>query len=228
MERIKTYISGFDKLIEGGIPKGSCILLSGEAGTGKTIFSLEYIYRGAINNEVSIYFTFEERRKSIIEQAKQFNFDIEKFENNNLLKIISIGTDDISSNTIKDILEIVVSTKAKRIVIDSITTLSFITPENLSSGSMNVFSIKKFLYHFITELSAIEELTSICISQKDEAISNNIAEYLCDGVIVINPQKLGSEYNRTLCIKKMRRTKNDDNRYPMEISPKGIIIHSNI
>ncbi|MDP2973656.1 MAG: ATPase domain-containing protein, partial [Candidatus Diapherotrites archaeon] len=48
MERVKTGISGLDELIEGGIPKGSAVLVSGGTGTCKTIFSMQFAYNGAL------------------------------------------------------------------------------------------------------------------------------------------------------------------------------------
>jgi len=47
LNRIKTGINGLDRAIDGGFPEKSIILLSCSAGTGKTIFSLQYIYKGA-------------------------------------------------------------------------------------------------------------------------------------------------------------------------------------
>ena len=47
-DRVPTYIPGFDKIIKGGFPKGSVILVSGTCGSGKTIFSGQYIWNGAI------------------------------------------------------------------------------------------------------------------------------------------------------------------------------------
>ena len=227
MKRIKTYIKGFDELIEGGFPIGSVNLVSGNPGTGKTIFSMEYLNNGAIKNkEIGIYFTFEEKKESIIEQAEQFGFDFKKLEEKKLIKIISIGTEDISENSIKEILEIIESTKAKRVVIDSITTLSFITPEQIQNYSINQFTIKKFLYFFITKLKENKELTSILISQKDEKTSDNLSKYLCDGVINIEFESMGGDFSRTLIINKMRKTKNDEDLHSLEINNQhGIIIH---
>jgi circadian clock protein KaiC len=37
-DRVPTGIAGFDGLVEGGLPKGRSILITGEPGTGKTIF----------------------------------------------------------------------------------------------------------------------------------------------------------------------------------------------
>lgn len=64
LKRSKSYIFGFDELVEGGFPDGSSILVNGSPGAGKTIFSLQYLVNGAINdNEKGIYFTFEEKKK---------------------------------------------------------------------------------------------------------------------------------------------------------------------
>lgn len=225
-DRVKTYISGFDELILGGFPKGSNILITGTPGTGKTIFSLEYLYNGIIkNNEVGIYFTFEEKKEALINQANQFGWDLEKLEKKGKLKIISIGSDDISKNTVHDLLEIINHTQAKRVIIDSITTLSFITPQ-IQGISTNQYVIKRFLYNFITSFKNIKDLTTIFISQKDEVASNITAEYLCDGVINIDYESLGGDYSRILTIKKMRQTRNNENLHPLEISKTGIVIHN--
>ena len=46
LERVKTGIYGLDELIEGGLPKDSITLVSGNSGTGKTTLSLQYLYNG--------------------------------------------------------------------------------------------------------------------------------------------------------------------------------------
>ncbi len=225
-QRTKTNIPGFDKLVEGGFPISSNILISGGPGTGKTIFSLEYLYNGATKeNEKGIYFSFEEKKDSLLEQAAQFGWDFQKLEKSKKVRIISIGTEDISKNTINEMIEIIENTGSKRIVIDSITTLSFITPENSKSGHVDNYSIKKFLYSFLTKFKEIPELTSIIVSQEGEKISDRIAQYLCDGVIKIEYESLGGDYSRNLVIKKMRKTKNNEDLHPMEINNKGIVIH---
>ncbi len=223
---IKTYIKGFDELIKGGFPKGSNILLSGTYGTGKTIFSLEYIYNGAIyDNENGLYITFEEKKESLIEQAKQFEWDFKKEEEKGRIKIISIGIEDISKHTVDEILDIIKNSNIKRCVIDSITTLSLITPEN-NNLEINKYSIKKFLYSFITKFNQNKEITTLFISQNNEKESDLISKYLCDGVIELSPNSLGGDYSRTIRITKLRKVKNNDGIHSLEINKKyGIIIH---
>ncbi|MDI6807071.1 MAG: ATPase domain-containing protein, partial [Candidatus Aenigmarchaeota archaeon] len=55
VERTSTGIPGLDKLIEGGYPKGSVVLVSGGPGTGKTLLGLQFIYQGAKANEPGVY-----------------------------------------------------------------------------------------------------------------------------------------------------------------------------
>jgi len=223
----KTYIHGFDNLIEGGFEKSSSIILLGEPGVGKTIFSLEYLYNGAkYENDVGIYFTFEEKKDSLIKQAAQFGWDLVKLEKENKLKIISISSQTIDKYSIDDMITIIKKSGAKRCVIDSITTLSYITPKNSNDGA-NEYQIKNFIYNFITKFNQIKDLTTIFISQKEEVVSNSVAKYISDAIIDIEYESLGGEYSRMLKIKKMRQTNNDTNLHPLEINSKqGIIIHN--
>ena len=74
MERIKSGIPGLDEIIGGGFIKGHQILLAGNAGTGKTIFSCQFLLEGVRNNEKGLYLTLEESPKSIIENMKTFSW----------------------------------------------------------------------------------------------------------------------------------------------------------
>lgn len=225
MERIKTYIKGFDELIEDGFPKNSIVVIRGNAGTGKTIFSTEFIFNGAkYSNEVGVYFTFEQKKKSLFEQAKQFGWNLEKEEKRNKLKVISIGLEEINKGIVDELIEIVTKLKAKRVVIDSINTLSFLSPSDNLGNSEN--KVKKFLYYFITKFKEVEDLTMLLISQKNQDIADSLIKNLSDGIINLNYESLGGEYSRSLNISKMRKTKNNEDTHSVEISNQGIIIHN--
>ena len=67
---IQMGISGLDVILRGGIPEGNVILLEGAAGTGKTLFGIEFIYRGAVNyDEPGIIVTFEVAPHKLIRDA---------------------------------------------------------------------------------------------------------------------------------------------------------------
>jgi len=55
IERIGTGIANLDKLIQGGIPRASIVLLVGAPGTGKTVFCLQYMATGAKAGDKCVY-----------------------------------------------------------------------------------------------------------------------------------------------------------------------------
>jgi len=247
MQRSKTGIKGFDKLVEGGFPAGTTILYTGTPGTGKTIFALEYLYNGAtMFKEKGLFVTFEESKEEVLEQGKQFGWNFADLEKKGLLKIIAIPAREISKNTSNDILEMCKKEKYKRLVVDSLSTLSVNAPifsvaEHLSISEVvnqsTVFSppvvgdlmVKRFIYGFIDDLRQINGITTLLISENsihsDFLSRDTVSEFLCDGVIVVTFESLGGAYSRSLLVRKMRQTKNDEDIHPLEINKDGVIIH---
>lgn len=244
--RVKTGIPGFDDLVQSGFPLNSSILVCGGPGTGKTIFCLQFLVAGARDNkEKSLYVTFEQRAEALREQAKQFGWDLSSLEKQGLLQIISIPLEKITERTIKDIQQIVKKEGIKRLVVDSLSTLVvnapiYTTPSELAvkdvMGENIIFSppiigdfiVKRFIYSFIEQLRSLN-CTSLLISeasQSGEYISRDtLSEFVCDGVVLITFESLGGEFSRSLIVRKMRSTKNDEDVHPVEISTRGIIVH---
>ncbi len=89
-------MNGIDDLIEGGIPEGFLVAVTGEPGCGKTIFSIHFINQGIPDRDKCIYITTEESRESIIKQALQLQMDFERAMSNGKLIIIDalMGRED--------------------------------------------------------------------------------------------------------------------------------------
>src|SRR3989344_122037 len=237
MKRIPTGITGLDKLVEGGFPEGRSILLSGACGTGKTIFSMQYIYNGAKKySEPGIYVTLDERPELIREDVIRFGWDLRKLEQENMLQIIdgSIAKLGIPSeeevsmpatgfDLDKLLLEIMRVTKrigAKRLVIDSIPALG-LSLENNSEVRKSVLKLSYLLMR--------TGVTSIITSEIQEGANKfgkfGVEEYVVDGVIVLHYMGVGTQSNRTLHIRKMRATHHSESLHPIEITDKGIVVH---
>ncbi len=237
MERVKTGIYGLDELIQGGLPRGRSILLSGGCGTGKTTFAMQFIYFGAVQyGEPGIYVTLDERPNLIREDCLNFGWDLRKAEQANMLQIIDgtqarIGIpseEEFSLPTTgfdidKLLLEILGSIKrygAKRVVIDSLPALGLELQEE--------HDIRKAMLKtgYLLQKSGV---TALLISEMAEGSNKfskyGIEEYLVDGVILLHYISVGSQSNRTLHIRKMRGTKHSEDLHPLEISDKGIIVH---
>ncbi len=229
MERIKTGIKGFDKLVSGGFPQGSVVLLSGQPGTGKTIFALQYLYNGVKHfKEKGIYLSLEENKESIMDQAKQFGWDFAKLEKEGHLEIITPKTFDLKKGYIEQLFIKISKLGARRLVVDSLSSLSIKIPTNyMELSEVNDFAIKRFVYEFTDKLKSLNKVTTIITQQNFESVAekSELSEFMCDGVVKITFEPMGGKFSRSLLVRKMRRTKNDEDIHPVEISEEGIVIH---
>jgi len=92
IDRVPTGIKGLDQLIEGGFPKGRSILVTGEPGTGKTIFCLQFLAEGLARGEKGIYVAADEDPIDILEQATSLGWDFEKHIAKKELAILNAAT----------------------------------------------------------------------------------------------------------------------------------------
>lgn len=83
LEKIPTYVKGLDDILKGGLPFGRTTMIIGGPGSGKTVLGIEYLYRGALNNEPGIFFGFEEETDVLRENAGTMGWDIAAMEAKN-------------------------------------------------------------------------------------------------------------------------------------------------
>ncbi|MBI5148916.1 hypothetical protein HZA33_04525, partial [Candidatus Pacearchaeota archaeon] len=55
---------------------------------------------------------------------------------------------------------------------------------------------------------------------------DTLSEFAADGLIIITFEALGGEFSRSLIVRKMRQTKNDEDIHPLEIGKNGIVVHN--
>lgn len=237
MKRIKTGIAGLDELVEGGFPEARSVLVSGACGTGKTIFSMQYIYNGAAKyNEPGVYVTLDERPELIREDVLRFGWDLKKLEDQKMVQIVdgSIAKLGFPSDEefslpvtgfdldklLLEIMRIAKRVGAKRLVIDSIPALGF----NFDNSNDVRKAVLKLSY-LLTKIG----VTAILISEVDEGENKfgkyGVEEYVVDGVIMLHYMGVGMQNNRTLHIRKMRATNHSEDLHPLEISNKGMVVH---
>ncbi|MFH1403033.1 MAG: ATPase domain-containing protein [Candidatus Altiarchaeota archaeon] len=243
MKRVKTGIDGLDQITFGGLPEGSTTLITGSCGTGKTILTLQFLYKGALEGEPGLYITFEESREKILQQAEQFNWDLESLEKKKLFNIFVAETDDIG-DTLESIKEAVSRINAKRLVLDSLTTMmehGVIYHSNISKDMSNMrrqqskikFPPKEHsvsrrdVYYIIGEINQLN-VTSLLVSEVADQSSylsrDTISEFAADGVILLQISTLGGEHERLLSVRKMRSTKIDVSLFPLKFTTNGIMV----
>ena len=94
LPKTPTGITGLDEITGGGLPTGRPSLICGAAGCGKTLLSLEFIVRGALEfDEPGVFMAFEERPDELTMNVASLGFDLPKLQKDKLVKIDHVHID---------------------------------------------------------------------------------------------------------------------------------------
>ncbi|MDH5770893.1 MAG: hypothetical protein OEZ25_06370 [Candidatus Bathyarchaeota archaeon] len=233
MERVSTGIIGLDEMLEGGFPTCRIILVHGGPGSGKTIFSLQFIMKGLKEGERGVYVTLEEPLDLIKANMIALGWDLEKFENEGLLKMIDgsqliyqtasnvnkrpFGSPIIITEFSNRIKQLVETFEAKRLAVDPITSAVIHQPFR----DKKRIEIGK-LFKALRELKCTSIITSEYSFAEGEFY---MEEYLADGVIVLSKTLQSFKMIKTIRIEKMRGIKHDDQPRKYEITDKGLQVY---
>lgn len=224
VERVETGIPGLDKLIEGGLVKGSTNLIAGNAGTGKTIFCMQYLWNGLQKGENGVYITLEQRPEDILADVSRFGWDFSKYVSSGKIRLESLIASDITEVTTR-VVESIKKVNAKRFALDSLTIATMGWKERPEEA----FKLRGKSFDMLNTLRSLD-VTSMIISEvqrgaKDELSKFGFEEFVVDAVVHLNYMTIGGA-SRNLQILKMRRTDHGKKIYPFEITDKGIVIKS--
>ena len=233
MERVKTGIPGMDEILNGGIPRRNVVLLSGGPGTGKSIFGQQFLYSGLQAGEPGVLVVLEEHPVQVRVSMSQFGWDVRPYEEKGIFAVVDAFTAGIGEaakrerymvrapddfQTLLDVVRAAVKDlNARRVVIDSVTTL-YITKPMLARGV--VMQLKK-------ALSGLG-CTSILVSQvsvTERGFGGPGVEHAADGIIRLDLDEIDGTLYRSLIVWKMRGTRHSMRRHPFEITDKGITVY---
>jgi circadian clock protein KaiC len=219
-ERMRTGISKLDELLGDGIPLGSSLLVAGVAGTGKTVFLLEFLYRGAQKGEKGIIFTFEETEERLRAEARGLGWDLEAEIARGMVEICFIPQPDILVE--KHLLmmqERIAASGARRVSVDSVSVfLHKVTNPQISRE-------KIFQLASVIQNSDAVGLFATDIPYGSTQISRfGVEETVVDGIILLTSKEEGLERHRYLEVYKLRNTAHLKGRHIMTISEGGITV----
>ncbi|MEI7856466.1 MAG: KaiC domain-containing protein [Methanomicrobiales archaeon] len=224
-ERVKVGILGLDDMLGGGLIPGSICAIIGTYGTGKTTFSLEFVWDGLKKGEQIIYISLEEREERILSYMKLKGWDITPFLNTSLFVIKLDPTDfNVANNRIKNELpKLIEEVKASRVVIDPISLF-----EDLFDTDSER---RQEMYRFIEGLRD-RNCTIMMTSEthRDNVFSSRhgLIEYLSDTVILlryVRPSDL-TDVHLALEVVKMRMSAHSREIKPYEIAQDQVMVYS--
>jgi circadian clock protein KaiC len=227
--RCKTGIEVLDSELNGGIPVGSTILISGGSGVGKTTLCMEFLANGAKLGEKGIFFTATETVNKLKQFQGNYNFfdeDLVKSGDLSIIDLTSISdrlglsperyTLEEANILFEVIRDIAKEIDAKRLIIDSITSLCF----RLQEREM----IRDFIFRLGSSLTAMR-CTTLLTSEIPPKVFKysqyEIEEFIVDGILFLGDIERKGDLIRTIQIVKMRGTSHSRSKLVLTMSSKN-------
>ena len=230
IEKLETGIPGFDFLAEGGLPKGRATLVSGTAGSSKTVFASQFLVEGIKRGENGVFVTFEEPPKAIRRNMSGFGWKIREWEENRQWAFVDAspqpgerpmvtGEYDLGA-LIARIEYAIRKYSAKRVSLDSLGAI-FSHLADSAQVRNDLFRLASAL----RELGVTAIMTAERTQEYGEISRYGVEEFVADNVVILRNVLNDEKRRRTIEILKYRGTNHQKGEYPFTIIPgQGMVI----
>ncbi len=217
-----TGIPGLDELLQGGIPMGRTVIVSGVSGTGKTTAALQFLVTGALRGERGILFSVEESADRLRYIAASFGWDLAALEAQGLLRIIYVPQTDISlDRDLEEMSNQLEAFRPQRFVVDSFSVFLYRVEDAATQREKTYL-----LSTLVQRLGAVGILISDVPADQPGRVSRfGVEETVADGTIVLSSEMVNLQRRRYLEIIKMRAANHVTGRHRMEISERGLNVY---
>lgn len=205
--RVSSGVPGLDSLIGGGFMKGSVVLISGGAGTGKTTACMQSLYSAAQAGDKVLFISLD-RKARMLKQFFEPMFDLKKHYGKSFL-IAETHADSLDT-IVKDVEYLTQSYPVQRIAIDPTTILKVQSPSDVRMALNKICSALR---------------KSNCTSLLTTELQDGLEEVLADCIINLEMSRIRGFIARRLTVKKMRGSEHSQYSHPFEITQLGIKVH---
>jgi circadian clock protein KaiC len=227
LAKCPTGIIGFDQITNGGLPKNSITLISGGAGSGKTLFGLGFIISGAENySDPGVFMSFEETKEELSRDVASLNWDLKSLalQQMVLLEFVTLTRRDIQETDfnleglIVRLENAIDSIGAKRVVMDSIESLF----AGLTDPGVLRVEIKR-LFRWLKD-KGVTALISAEPGLNGSYSRHGLEEYISDCIIFLDNRVSDQHSIRRIRVIKYRGSSHGTNEYPFIIADGGLSV----
>jgi circadian clock protein KaiC len=227
LPKVPTGIDGLDEVTGGGLPRGRTTLVCGGAGSGKTLFGIEFLVRGSLQyDEPGVCLALDEGADKLADNVRSLGFDLRGLVKHKKLlvdyvhversEIEETGEYNLDGLFIR-LAHAVRSIKAKRVLLDGI--------DSLFAGLRNEAVLRAELRRLFRWLDD-ENLTAVVTAERGNVTltRHGLEEYIADCVILLDHRVTDQVSTRRLRLVKYRGTSHGTDEYPYMIDSDGISV----
>jgi circadian clock protein KaiC len=219
--RLSCGIAELDAMMGGGIPEGDSLLIAGPSGTGKSVFASQFVAEGIRRGEPGIVAIFEERPEEYAGRAATLGMDFDTPQHDGKLNLLYLRPLDLSvDETMREIIDAVERTGAKRLVIDSLAGF-----EMALAPSFRI-DFRESLYRMIGALTrtgvTIVSTVEVTETFTELALSPYSISFLSDDIIRLRYVEIDGQLRKVLIVVKMRAGDHSNDIREYEITSEGL------
>jgi circadian clock protein KaiC len=227
LEKCPSGITGFDEISGGGLPRGRPTLLAGHAGSGKTLFALEFVLHGIEEfSEPGVFVSFEEGLQDLATNVASLGHDLVKHVNENHLRVLQIeltphdlieaGEYDLEGLFLR-LDNAINAVGARRIVLDAV--------ENLFSAFTDLRILRAEFRRLMNWLKSRNVTAVITTERGTESITRHgLEEYIADCVVALDNRVEDQLATRRLRIVKYRGSSHGSDECPFVLNRYGFSV----
>jgi circadian clock protein KaiC len=226
VQKLTTGIATFDVIADGGLPANRTTLVSGTAGSGKTVFATQFLAAGIAAGEAGVFVTFEESAADIRTNMRSFGWDLAGWEREGRLAFVDASPDpeietvesggfDLGA-LLARVQHAVKKVGATRVSVDSLGAV------------FSQFSDQSIVRRELFRISAALKAMGVTAMMTAERTADygpvarfGVEEFIADNVIILRNVLDDENRRRTIEILKFRGTDHQKGEFPFTISPDG-------
>jgi circadian clock protein KaiC len=229
VRKLPTGIASFDVIAKGGLPENRTTLLSGTAGSGKTVFATQFLAAGIRAGQHGVFITFEESAADIRQNMRSFGWDLAQWEREGKFAFVDAspdpGIETVESGSfdlgalLARLENGVRKVGAKRVAVDSLGAMF----SQFSDQSI----VRRELFRIASALKTMGVTAVLTAERTDDygpIARFGVEEFIADNVMVLRNVLDGEIRRRTIEIVKFRGTDHQKGEFPFTIIANGGLV----
>lgn len=218
-ESVSSGIAELDKMLDGGMLKGTTTLITGPAGSGKTNIALQYVAETCKRGERAVIYEFDERIGTLLTRSKLLGFDFQQYIDSDQLHIRQMDPASTTPGEFACLVKKEVEEyEVKMIVVDSL------------SGYMSSMPQEKQLLLQIHEMLSYlnqQGIVTLLINPQQSlvgsmAVSGLNVSYVADAVILLRFFEFKGRIRKAISVIKNRGGSHEDSIRELRVDSQGL------